>query len=121
MRVAPAFLVPMVALAACSSSKNASEDPPPLPAPSRQDDARDAGEAGDDAATDAADSGTPAVVYIGRFAALGTSAVTAWPGSRIVARFEGSSVSGTFSQTAGSDGDGTYVNVTIDDGTPAVR
>lgn len=120
-----AFLLFSVAIVvvACSS---ADETAPPALSLSEADagtPAPDAG-AGEDAAAlpDAeVDAGTPAVLFAGRFDATDPAArKTAWPGARIVARFTGSAVSATFSQAAGSDGDGTYVNVVVDDGAPTV-
>lgn len=73
-----------------------------------------------DAGVDGAlpDAGTPAVQFLGRFDTsdpLGPK--TAWPGSRIVASFDGTDVSVTITQTNGFSGGPTYFN-TIVDGVP---
>jgi endoglucanase len=76
----------------------------------------------DDAATSdgsvdgaTADAAAPAVQLIGRFETgdpLGPK--TAWPGSRILANFDGTDVSVTLTQTNGFSGGPTYFNVLVD-------
>ena len=61
------------------------------------------------------DPGTPAVQFLGRFDTsdpLGPK--TAWPGSRIVASFDGTNVSVTITQTNGFSGGPTYFNTIVD-------
>jgi hypothetical protein len=63
----------------------------------------------------APDSGVPSVQYIGRFDdsdALGPK--TAWPGSRIVARFDGTAVSAKLTQMDGPSGGPSFFNVVVD-------
>lgn len=77
----------------------------------------DSGDAGgtDGAIDGAVDAGTPAVQFIGRFDTgdvLGPR--TAWPGTRIVATFDGTGVDVKLTQTNGFSGGPTYFNIIVD-------
>lgn len=70
-------------------------------------------EGGTDGATN--DGGTPAVQLLGRFDTSDPAGPkTAWPGSRIVARFDGTDVTVTLTQTNGFSGGPTYFNTVVD-------
>lgn len=59
--------------------------------------------------------GAPAVQLIGRFDTGDAAGPrTAWPGSRIVARFDGTQASAKLTQTDGFSGGPTYFNVVVD-------
>jgi hypothetical protein len=63
----------------------------------------------------AEDPSTPAVRFVGRFDATNpASPRTAWPGSRIVARFDGTGVTAKLSQTNGFGGGNSWFNVLVD-------
>ncbi|MGC4079567.1 MAG: hypothetical protein QM702_21500 [Rubrivivax sp.] len=70
---------------------------------------------GDGAVTDAGGTGTPSIQFIGRWDdsdALGPK--TAWPGSRVVARFDGTDATAKITQTNGPLGGPTFVDVVVD-------
>ena len=69
----------------------------------------------DAAGSDAGDAGTPAVQLIGRFDNADPAGPRfAWPGSRIIARFDGTAVSVKLTQTNGFTGGPTYFDVVVD-------
>jgi lysophospholipase L1-like esterase len=55
----------------------------------------------------------PAVAYVGRFLVDGNNRTVSWPGSRIIARFDGTSVSATLDETVLYEGPSVF-NVTLD-------
>lgn len=68
-----------------------------------------------EAGADGAAPPTPAVQLVGRFDTTDAAGPrTAWPGSRIIARFDGTEVSVKLTQTDGFSGGPTYFNVVVD-------
>lgn len=123
-------IVALLFLTACSSSRDSATAPggsaAPAPVGQGPDDPAPAAPPGSPSAPagdgGAVDPGTPAVVLSGRFdVAQPSAAKAAWPGARIIARFTGSAVAATFSQTPGPGGDATYVNIVVDDRPPVTQ
>jgi hypothetical protein len=61
------------------------------------------------------DPGPPAIRYVGRFDTSDPAGPKmAWPDTRVIARFDGTSVTATLSQTDGFEGGPSYFDVVID-------
>lgn len=75
-----------------------------------------ASDAGADATLDAgADAGPPAVRFVGRFDTRdATGPRMAWPGSRVIARFDGTDATVKLTQVDGFSGGPSYFNVIVD-------
>lgn len=113
----------IVSIMACSSSEEA---PPPAPvddAPVRDASASSSSSSSSGSTTDATLPGedaaieaeAPGVRLIGRFDLTNANAPkTAWPGSRIVARFSGTGVKATLTHANGLEGGNTWMNVVVD-------
>lgn len=93
-------------MAACKSSDDTT-DPGTAP---------DGGTGGDDDDTTVAVPTDPAVAYVGRFLVDGDNRTVSWPGSRIIARFDGTSVSATIAEQNLYQGPSVF-NVKLDDQT----
>ena len=76
------------------------------------------GDAGEDGAAPGADAGVPGVLTIGRFDETDPAKPSvAWPGARILARFDGTTASVTLTHLAGSEAatsGNTWINIVVD-------
>jgi hypothetical protein len=97
------LLAAFVLLAACKSSDDTSD--------------RAAPENGVDGGTSSGDDPPiptdPAVAYVGRFLVDGDDRTASWPGSRIIARFDGPTVTAKIAETNLFDGPSVF-DVTLD-------
>lgn len=122
----------VASVVACSSSSEPAATPPaddPTP-PTRDSGGSSSGESSSsggsgsssggssDAALDgdgALEAEAPGVRFIGRFDLTNANAPkTAWPGSRIIVRFEGTGVKATLTHANGLEGGNTWMNVVVD-------
>lgn len=103
-RLLGVLLTTFVLVAACKSGTDSGAPP---------DDA-DAGTSGDD--DDTTTPTDPAVAYVGRFLVDGDRRTVSWPGSRIIARFDGTSVSARISEQSLYEGPSVF-DVKVDDKT----
>lgn len=117
----------VVAVGACSSDDV--EDTPPGGGTGADAGTSKTTEGGASSSSSSGDAGPavptePAVQYVGRFLVDGEARTVGWPGSRIVARFEGTSVSAKLDETPLYEGpsvfdvkvDGTTTKLTLEEG-----
>jgi lysophospholipase L1-like esterase len=120
------FVATTIAIAACSSNEMTAGPAPPatVESPPRDSGApsssssSSSGSPTSDAMVDwdgNIDAEAPGVRFIGRFDFANPNAPkTAWPGARILARFDGTGVKATLTHANGLEGGNTWMNVVVD-------